>query len=202
MLKKLSLSLLLLTANLFAMHEFELNLNNKDLDTHLSLDMGQFNDNLEPDNVFITGRFMIASPENAYLYDERDENMLGELGFLVKSTSTFAPGLSMGMGIKYAYAGQRSSASISALPIGIEADYVLPFDIPIPLHIGGLFYYAPQVLAFSGSTYYMEYEGSFDIELMERGLLTMGYRGIETPTEGFSRGYFNRSYFFGFKFKF
>jgi len=201
MLKKLLLTVLLLAPGLYAMHEFELNLNNKDLDLHLDLDMGQFNDNIEPENLLIQTRLLIADPENARLPYEKDENLLGELGFVAQSSSAMAPGLTMGMGVKLAY-GYLKHGSIFAMPIGVTTDYLLPFDSFIPFHVGGQFYYAPEVLAFNDSTSYMEYQVNFDIELMERGLLTMGYRGIDTPTDAMSNAYYNRSYFFGFKFKF
>jgi hypothetical protein len=201
MLKKLLLSTLLLVSNSYAMHEFELNLNNKDLDLHLSLDMGQFNDNIEPDNVMLKARIMKADREHARLPFNQDTNILGEVGFVVQSSSAMAPGLTMGMGLKLAYT-PLNNQSIFALPIGVTTDYVLPFESFIPLHIGGQFYYAPEVLAFEQSTSYMEYQGNFDLEIMERGLITMGYRGIETPTKERSNSYYTRSYFVGFKFKF
>ena len=201
MLKKLLLSTLLLASSTYAMHEFELNVNNKDLDLHLGLDMGQFNDNVEPDSLIIKMRLMKGDQDHARLPREQDTNILGELGFVAQASSAMAPGLMMGMGIKLAYT-PLDSQSIFAMPIGVVTDYTLPFDIIIPLHIGGQFYYAPEVLAFEQSTSYMEYQANFDVELMERGLLTMGYRGIDTPTKDKGNTYYNRSYFVGFKFKF
>lgn len=201
MLKKVLLLSVISALPAMAMHEAELNLNNKDLDVHLGLDMGQFNDNIEPENLMMNMRVLMGSRDNARLPYERNENILGEFGFLARSTSEMAPGLTMGMGIKLAYTYLKSE-SLFAMPIGVEVDYVLPFDIAIPLHIGGLFYYAPEVLSFSASTSYMEYQGNFDIEIMERGLITMGYRGIDTPLDHQDNAYFNRSYFFGFKYKF
>ena len=201
MLKKLLLGTLLLSATSYAMHEFELNINNKDLDLHLGLDMGQFNDNIEPDNLIIKARLMKGDQQHARLPYEQDTNILGEFGFVAQSTSAMAPGLMMGMGIKLAYT-PLDNQSIFAMPIGVVGDYTLPLDIIIPLHIGGQFYYAPEVLAFETSTSYMEYQANFDVEIMERGLITMGYRGIETPTKVKDNSYYNRSYFFGFKFKF
>ena len=201
MLKQLLMTLALLSSSAQAYHEFEINLNNKDLDLHLDLDMGQFNDNVEPENLMILTRLLIGSDENAKLPNEKSENLLGELGFMAQARSVMAPGLTMGMGLKLVY-GNQSDGSVFALPIGAKADYVLPFDIFIPIHIGGQFYYAPEVLSFSDSTSYMEYEGNIDLELMERGLITMGYRGIDTPLKNYSKAYYNRSFFFGFKFKF
>jgi len=201
MLKKVVLVSIIGVLPAMAMHIGELNLNQKDLDFHLGLDIGQFNSSVEPENIMMNMRVLMGSRENARLPFERDKNFLGEFGFLAQSTSAMAPGLTMGMGVKLAYT-YLESESIFAMPIGVEMDYLLPFDIPIPLHIGGLFYYAPEVLSFSASTSYMEYQGNFDIEIMDRGLLTMGYRGIDTPVEHQSNAYINRSYFFGLKYKF
>ena len=201
MLKKLLFATLLLSSTSYAMHEFELNVNNKDLDLHLGLDMGQFNDSIEPDNLIIEMRLMKGDREHARLPYEQDTNILGEIGFMAQSSSAMAPGLVMGMGIKLAYT-PLDNQSIFAMPIGVMTDYTLPWDIIIPLHIGGQFHYAPEVLAFEKSTRYIEYQANFDIELMERGLITMGYRGIDTPTKDKGDSYYNRSYFVGFKFKF
>ena len=201
MLKKLLLGLLLTGSVSYAMHEFELNLNNKDVDLHLGLDMGQFNHNIEPDSFLIKARLMKSDNEHARLPFDQDANILTELGFIVQSTSPFVPGLKMGLGIKSAYT-PLDNQSIFALPIGVVADYTLPFDIPTPLHIGGQFYYAPEVLSFEKSTRYIEYQANFDIQLMERGFITTGYRGIETPTKERSNAYYNRSYFVGVRFLF
>jgi len=207
MLKKLLLATLLLSSTTYAMHEFELNLNEKDIDVHLGLDMGQFNDNIEPDSFIIKARIMKGDREHARLPNEKnsniqqDTNILGEFGFLGQSSSAMAPGLMVGMGMKLIYTPLENQ-SIFALPMGAVMDYTLPFDIIIPLHVGGQFYYAPEVLSFEKSTSYMEYQVNFDVELMERGLVTMGYRGIDTPTEAKTNAYYNRSFFIGFKFKF
>ncbi len=201
MLKKLLLATLLLSSTTYAMHEFELNLNDKDVDVHLGLDMGQFNDNIEPDSLIIKARIMKGDREHAKLPDKQDTSILGEFGFVAQSSSAMAPGLMMGMGIKLAYTPLKDQ-SIFAMPIGVVTDYTLPLDIIIPLHVGGQFYYAPEVLSFEKSTSYMEYQVNFDVELMERGLVTMGYRGIDTPTEAKTNAYYNRSFFIGFKFKF
>jgi len=201
MLKKLLLGVLLCSSASYAMHEFELNLNNKDLDLHLGLDMGQFNNNIEPDSFFINARVMKSDIDHARLPYNQDPNLLTELGFVVQSTSGFAPGLTLGMGMKLDYT-PLDSQSIFAMPLGVVGDYTLPFDIAIPLHIGGQFYYAPEVLSFEQSTSYMEYQVNFDVQLMERGFITTGYRGIDTPTKDRSNAYYNHSYFVGVRFLF
>ncbi|MCJ7764367.1 MAG: YfaZ family protein [Thiovulaceae bacterium] len=201
MLKRLLIGLLLTGSVSYAMHEFELNLNNKDLDLHLGLDMGQFNDTIEPDSFLIKARVMKGDRDHARLPYDQDTAILTELGFVVQSTETFARGLRLGMGVKLAYT-PLDNQSIFAMPIGAVADYTLPLDIAIPLHIGGQFYYAPEVLSFEKSTSYMEYQANFDIHLMERGFITTGYRVIKTPTKDRSSAYYNHSYFVGMRFLF
>ncbi len=143
MLKKLLFATLLLSSTTHAMHEFELNVNNKDLDLHLGLDMGQFNDSIEPDSFIIKARLMKGDIEHARLpYKEntnieQDTNILGEIGFMAQSSSAMAPGLTMGMGVKLAYT-PLDKQSIFAMPIGVMTDYTLPFDIIIPLFLPSL----------------------------------------------------------------
>jgi hypothetical protein len=201
MLKKLLLGLLLSGSASYAMHEFELNLNNKDLDLHLGLDMGQFNDTIEPDSFLIKARLMKSDDAHSRLPYDQDPEILSEIGFVVQSTSALASGLMMGLGMKLTYT-PLDNQSISAMPIGAVADYTLPLDIAVPLHIGGEFYYAPEVLSFEKSTRYIEYQANFDIQLMERAFITTGYRGINTPTKDRSDAYYNHSYFVGVRFLF
>ena len=52
MLKKITL-LLVTSLSLFAMHSAELNINQKDLEAGLKFDIGQFNDNVEPETMFV-----------------------------------------------------------------------------------------------------------------------------------------------------
>jgi len=201
MLKKVLLSTLVVATTLCAMHEFEINLNQKDLDLHLGLDMGQFNDSIEPDSFLVQMRVMKGDTEHSNLPGSQDTNLFGDLGFVAQSSSAMAPGLTMGMGLKLIYTDLKYQSSF-AMPLGVTIDYVLPFDIFVPLHIGGKAYYAPEVLAFEASKNYMEFQTNFDIEVMDRGLITLGYRWIETPLKEQTNAYYNRSYYFGLKFKF
>ena len=201
MLKKVLISSLITATTLFAMHEFEINLNQKDLDLHLGLDMGQFNDSVEPDSFLIQMRVMKGDTEHSGLPGDQDTTVFGDLGFVAQSSSAMAPGLTMGMGLKLIYTDLKEK-SVLAMPLGVTVDYVLPFDIFVPLHVGAKGYYAPEVLAFEASKNYMEFQTNFDIEVMDRGLISLGYRWIETPLNYDTNAYYNRSYYFGLKFKF
>ena len=202
MLKKLLLGLLLSGSASYAMHEFELNLNNKDLDLHLGLDMGQFNHAIEPDSFMLKARVMKGDNVHSRLPYDQDPEILSEVGFVVQSTSALSPELMLGLGLKLAFTPLDNDETVLAMPIGIVGDYTLPLDIAIPLHIGGQFYYAPEVLSFEHSTSYTEYQANFDIQLMERAFVTTGYRAIKTPTKERSNAYYNQSYFVGVRFLF
>lgn len=59
MLKKI-LIIVACAVSVFALHTGELNINNKDLEVGMMLDVGQFNDNVEPNSMFIGGKFLNA----------------------------------------------------------------------------------------------------------------------------------------------
>lgn len=66
MLKKV---LLIITTAIsaFALHTAEININDRDLELSAKLDMGQFNDNVEPNTIFVGGKFLNGQKENSRL---------------------------------------------------------------------------------------------------------------------------------------
>jgi hypothetical protein len=200
MLKKLFMTFGL-TASLLAMHEFELNLNDHDLDTHLDLDMGQFNAAVEPDSVFFGFRYLYGSEENNDKKIDNDHYLL-DGHFRVQQRLAKVPALTLGMGMKLVYTSIEDE-DFYALPLGILLRYELPFDIGIPFYVGGHFYYSPQVLSFQDAKNYMEYQLNLDIMIIERAGITAGYRKIDTNFD-ISDGdaTFNESWFAGIKFRF
>ena len=108
--------------------------------------------------------------------------------------------LLVGMGIKYEYS-RVANEDFSALPLGLELRYLLPFDTGVPMYVSGLFYYSPEVLTFNDAKNYIEYRANFDIEIIERGHLLVGYRNIDLNFDAVDMNY-NRSWYLGFKFQF
>jgi hypothetical protein len=197
MLKKLTL-LAISGVSAFAMHMAEININDKDVDGKLQFDMGQFNTNIEPDAIFLGARMMKGHRDHSDF--SVDPKVLVEANFLMRRPFGAERAFTLGMGLKYDYT-EFGDNRYSALPLGLEVGYRLPFDIPTPLHIGGALYYAPEVLSFGDAHDFLEYRVNIDIEIIDNGRITTGYRNIDTNIEHHNLNY-NSAFYLGFKFAF
>ena len=194
MLKKITL-IAFCAVSAFAIHTGEININDKDLAMGAKFDLGQFNDAVEPDTMFVGGKFLNADKEyssdkntNLDPYFEVNFLMMREVGDL---------GMSMGMGAKLNF-----TKDYMAAPLGLEFAYKIPAPDLIPMRLNGSLYYAPEVLSFSDADSYLEYRISYDIEVIKNGSITIGYRNIETNYKNsHTRGDFtyNDSFYAGFK---
>ncbi len=193
MLKKLAL-LSTATAVAFAMHTGEININNDDIEVELKFDMGQFNSQLDVDSTYIGLRYIYAD-------NKHDADELVELSYLMRKPLDKMKELRIGIGFKVDYSS-ADSQSFLAVPLGVEARYRLPFHLSVvPIYIGAELYYAPSVLSFSDADNYLEFKANVDIEIIDRGLITLGYRHIDTNYE-IADVKFNHAAFAGFKFIF
>ena len=193
MLKKLVL-LTVSAVSVFALHYAEININDKDLEVGVKLDMGQYNRNIEPDTIFIGGKFL--NPVSEHTSPTAEIDPFYELNFLLlKPVGNM--GMKFGMGVKLNYTS-TTTTNYTALPLGIEFQYQIPADKIIPMYLYGSIYYAPEVLSFSDAYDYLEYRIAYDIEVIENGKFTVGYRHIET---NYSKTNFiyNQSFYVGFK---
>ena len=159
--------------------------------------MGQFNQTVMPDSLFFGIGYIKASEENSD-FDTTDG--LVEAAFLMQRPFGGSENLLVGMGIKYEYS-RIANEDFSALPLGLELRYLLPFDTGVPMYIAGLFYYSPEVLTFNDAKNFIEYRANFDIEIIERGHVLLGYRNIDLNFDTADMNY-NRSWYLGFKFQF
>jgi len=194
MLKKLSV-LALCAVSSFAMHNAEININDTDLEVAFSFDMGQFNDVIEPETMFLGAKFLNGDESNA---DPRHVNIdpFYEVNFLSMHTIG-NQGMSLGMGVKFEYT-QTQTQNFSALPLGLEAAYKMPFRDLVPMRLHGAIYFAPKSLAFSDADNYLEYRIDYNAEIIPHGNIVVGYRHIETNYEVADLTY-NSSIYFGFK---
>ena len=194
MLKKIIL-LSLCSVSAFALHYAELKINDKDLEVAAKLDMGQFNENIEPDTFFLGGRFLyVEVAHSSKKIGKLDP--LYELNFLLKKPIG-STGLYLGMGMKLNY-----TEDFSSLPLGIEGEYKLPFLKAVPMYGYGSVYYAPSVLSFKDAKDYLEYRVGFDVELVENARITLGYTYLNTNYEKSPDFTYNKSWYVGFKFGF
>ncbi|MEN8303379.1 MAG: YfaZ family outer membrane protein [Campylobacterota bacterium] len=193
MLKKITL-IALCAASAFAMHSGEININNKDLEIGAKFDIGQFNTAVEPDTMFVGGKFINADKDHSS--PKGDVDPYFELNFLMMQ-AVGDQGMSVGMGAKLNF-----TKNYSAVPLGLEFAYKLPVTDFIPMYLNGSLYYAPSVLCMSDADSFLEYRLSYDVEVIKNGLITIGYRNIDTNYDN-SHGRvdftYNESFYVGFK---
>jgi len=186
----------LTTVSLFALHTAELNLNDKDLEVGVKFDMGQFNDNVEPNTMFVGGKFMDADASHS---DDTplELEQYAEINFLMMREIE-GKGIKIGMGAKLNY-----TKDYSTLPLGLELTYKVPGVELMPMHLNASVYHAPEVLSFIDANSYFEYRVSVDLELIENGFLTVGYRSMNTNYQTVVDDLnYNATGYFGFKISF
>ena len=184
----------------FALHTAEININDKDLELAAKFDMGQFNDGIEPGTIFFGGKILNGQQENRKVENGAsltDFNPYFEVNFLMKRVIKNM-GLSVGMGVKLNY-----TKDFSSLPLGLEFDYTILTKELVPMFVNGSVYYAPGSLSFLDAKDFLEYRMSFDIEMIENGRVTIGYRNINTNYKtAIGNVVYNDSFYAGFKFAF
>ncbi len=189
MLKKLSV-LAFCAVSSFAMHNAEININDTDLEIGLNFDMGQFNDAIKPETMFLGAKFLNGDESNSDVTENLDP--FYEVNFL-SMHAIGNQGMSLGMGVKF-----NHTQDFSSLPLGLEAAYKLPIQNLVPMRLHGALYFAPKSLAFSDGDNYLEYRIDYNIEIIPHGNLVLGYRHIETNYQVADFNY-NSSVYFGFK---
>ena len=194
MLKKLTL-IVASFAQAFALNSVEININDKDLELGASVDMSQINDSVEPDTVFLSAKVLHADAANSGYAASADMDDYYEVGFLMKRD--YNHNLQIGLGMKV-----NTTRNYASAPLGAEASYMLNTELPI--FVGGAIYYAPSVLAMRDAKNFMEYRLTVDVEVIDNGMVTAGYRSLSTnyekPTPQDVK--YNSSFYAGFKFKF
>lgn len=201
MLKKLAL-LSLSGVAAFAMHTFEININDKDLGVSGKLDMGQYNQHIEPGTTFVGAKALKGSTDHS---DKKsDLNPYYELNFL-KTRSVGGNGLELGMGVKANYT-DNDSASYMTIPLGLEAIYTVPGHLAVPVVLSAKGYYAPEVLSMEDAKEYYEVVLNVRFEVIENGLIVLGYRdmnfGFQNAAGSTKRFNYNKSGYIGYKFAF
>jgi hypothetical protein len=194
MLKKIILTVMI-SVSAFAMHVAEVNINDTDLELNAKLDIGQFNENVEPATMFIGARFLSADKIHSSNKNYNNDPYY-EMNFLMMRPIR-QTGLSFGMGVKFNY-----TKDFSSMPLGLEAEYRLDHPRLIPMFLNGSAYYGPKVLSFGSAERFYEYRISYDLELIDNGRITIGYRSMNTNYDDRADYTYNKTFYGGFKFFF
>jgi hypothetical protein len=198
MLKKLGV-LSIATASLMAMHTAELNINNVDLEAGVRLDMGQFNDAVEPDTTFVGFKYLKSDEDHSDIKEDIDSYF--EANFLMQREINNS-GFYFGLGVKLNFTSADKYDFVS-IPVGAEVKYNINVIEYLPMYVGGSFYYAPQVLSLQDAKNFMEFRAFFDVEVIKNGKITLGFRKLDTDYD-IENGdvNYNQSGYIGFKFDF
>jgi hypothetical protein len=191
MLKKFLLTSLAVAS--FSLNTAEININNEDLEVNAKVDLANINYNIEPDTMFLGAKFLYVDEDKS---NNKNMHHFYEVNFLMMRE--VKDGLKFGLGLKVNHAKDFISS-----PLGFEFSYKIPNTDVIPIYFNGQYYYATKVLSYNDAETFMEYRINVDFEVIENGLLTVGYRKIDTNYED-KRGdiTFNSSFFAGLKIKF
>jgi len=190
MLKKVTL-MALGAVSVFAMHSAEVNINNSDLELSARLDMGQFNESLEPDTIFLGAKYLNADERHS---DVRSIDDYQELNFLMQRE--ISPDFRLGIGAKL-----NHTKDFVSIPFGVEASYKLPVTSSVPFYFGAALYAAPEVLSLDKADSFLEYRFMLEAEVIQNAFVTVGYRHMDTDYKRRDVEY-NESLYFGLKFLF
>ncbi|MDD4883483.1 YfaZ family outer membrane protein [Sulfuricurvum sp.] len=188
--------IMLFASSVFAAHQIEANVNSRDVEGSIRLDMGRMGNAMN--NAYIGARFLKGDNNNSKTIADPDPLM--EVSFLVMRPVQGVPGLKVGLGMKGEYT-KFDGNTYSAVPMGVEAELRLPLNTPFPFYLGGALYYAPSVLCFKDADSYMETRIHLDAEPITNGRLEVGYRTIDTDVKDQSVTY-NDSWYFGMRLDF
>lgn len=178
MLKKIVLGALISTTA-FAANQAEINVNNKEIEGQVRIDMSKSGLNT-PEGAYLGVRILNGDESNSDRIGNIDPLM--EVSFMVQRPVEQVPGLAIGLGIKGEYT-KFDGHNYAAIPLGIEADMKLPIEASIPFYVGGALYYAPSALSFSDGEDYLETRIHFDVEPIKNGRIEVGYRMIDTDVK-------------------
>lgn len=195
MLKKLLL-LALIGSGAFAAHQIEANVNDKEVEGQIRLDMGRMGNAMS--NTYIGARVLNGDNNNSQTINNPDPLM--EVSFMVMRPVQGVPGLKLGLGIKGEYT-EIDGRRYAAIPLGAEAEMRLPINSPFPIYLGGALYYAPSALSFKEGDGYLETRIHLDVEPIDSGRFEVGYRKIDTDLKNTDVTY-NDAWYFGMRLDF
>jgi hypothetical protein len=185
------LFLICLSVLLFAMNSAEININDKDLEVSAKIDLFNIDYNVNANTMFVGAKFLYADKTHS---DRNDINPFYEINFLMMGEVNY--GMKLGLGIKL-----NHTKDFTSIPLGIEFSYEIP-QIDFPTYLSGYVYYATSVLSYEDADNFLEYRLSCDFEIIQNGLITLGYRKLDTNYEKRGDLTYNSSWFAGFKIRF
>lgn len=176
----------------FAMNSASININDNDLEVGTKIDLANLSDRVTADTMFLGAKYFYTDEDksNVNLYPFYEAN------FLMRRNINES--FSFGLGIKV-----NHTHDFTSTPLGFEIAYHIPETYVVPIYVKGSIYYATHVLSYQDADSFAEYRVNLDIEIIEDGFITVGYRKIDTNYKD-KRGdvTFDSSFYGGLKIRF
>lgn len=134
------------------------------------------------------------------LHNDDGDVYVGHLGLhLVDNAGAESNPFQVGLGGKLAFLDSDFQSG-SAIALGAFARYNFPNANRFAL--AGSLYYAPDVIAFSDLTRYLEYDIRAEYEVLRNASIYLGYRNLEVEVEGGAEAELDDGLHFGMRFVF
>jgi hypothetical protein len=149
-------------------------MNNEEVETRLDLDLAQFVKKF-PVNQFYVGF------DYLYIEENSDVETMTSFKVFMKNRLKSYRAVTFGLGAKLISADVKNK-SISAIPFGISAKFLLPIR-SLPISLKADLYYSPKPLTFSDGDTYFEQRYELNIEVIDKGEIFIGYRDINSDLQ-------------------
>ncbi len=184
--KKLILSSLLSVNILMAQNSIGLNINNKDIEAIVSLDLNSLNNYSNGTTYTI---------DSSYLHT--DTNNMGTIGISAMNSLPLADRISLSFGLKSIFA-----SDFLALPLYAKASFEVPFNDTVPeTTISTSITYSPSVLTFKDGDNFRDFRVEANMEVIPSIHIFTGYRNIYTNYKEYDK-LFNNKFYGGMKVSF
>ena len=181
--KKLILSSLLSVNMLTAQSSIGLDINSKDIEALVSLDLNNYSS---------TTRYMFDA---SYLHT--DTNNMSSIGISAMNSLPLADRISLSFGLKSIFA-----SDFLALPLYAKVSFELPLYDSIPTTtLSTSIAYAPSVLTFIDGDNFHDFRVEADMEIIPNINIFTGYRKIDTNYKTYNKT-FNDKFYGGMKLSF
>ena len=195
MLKK-SISILLITSSLSAYHQFNININNDELESGIELDIAQFSKRMKVNRYFLGLDYLHSEDDET----SSDSDHLTSVRFMMRGKFHRARTITFGLGGKVVN-GSAEDYDVSAIPLGIYGNFKLPIK-SLPISLTTQFFYSPKPLTFGDGNNYTEQKYELGFEPFRMGEIYIGYRDIQfetTPELGEKKVAISQMAYIGFR---
>jgi len=190
--KKIFLFLTLLNSLVYSQNTVGMNLNDTDIELHVSWGMLNLTDYNNGTHYFLDADFLHTDGDSL----TKGKNLF-QIGFFAQNSFNNSQNLLLSFGIK----AITADSYIALAPSG-KAKYILDLGLDVPTtSINAEISFAPSLLSFIDAKSYTDFRLEADIEIIPNIILHGGYRYIDTAYIEYTK-IFNNNFYAGMKITF